>query len=288
MVATVQHPDLDPVAIFETVYQERERYLDFYSAIYDDWKAQVERYISVQGNPEQISPLLLTNYTNGNLDIAEARKKSLINLYTPKEHKTPYVELNDLRNNKLLFCPSCGEDGNPETLDHYLPKDKYPEFSTLVSNLTPMCFECQLKKKTAYLDENGLRIYIHPYFDNINQPLFKLNIMPPYQSPNDFVLEMNNALDADISALAARHSTGVNLFERFCDFCEEKYIHILKLMAEEREDEEPLSAQRLFSKFLRLAEKKAINNWDAIFYRSVIQNNDLLAYLDNEALPEYM
>lgn len=61
----------------------------------------------------------------------------------------------------LLLCPYCMLN-EPSTWDHYLPKDKYPEYSVYHPNLLYVCFRCN-QRKWNYYDANGL-LYCHPYF----------------------------------------------------------------------------------------------------------------------------
>ncbi|CAD5379365.1 hypothetical protein OF001_U530002 [Pseudomonas sp. OF001] len=44
-------------------------------------------------------------------------------------------------------CPLCGF-GHASTLDHYLPKSKFPQFSILPLNLIPSCKDCNTGKGT--------------------------------------------------------------------------------------------------------------------------------------------
>ena len=46
------------------------------------------------------------------------------------------------------LCPFCGRD-QVGTLDHYLPKSRYPELSVLGANLVPACETCNRLKGTS-------------------------------------------------------------------------------------------------------------------------------------------
>lgn len=62
-----------------------------------------------------------------------------------------------------MLCPLCGF-GQVKTLDHYLPKGKFPLYSVMPSNLVPACRDCntgKLTKTGASAEEQT----IHPYFD---------------------------------------------------------------------------------------------------------------------------
>ncbi|WP_437755288.1 hypothetical protein [Sorangium sp. So ce1389] len=51
------------------------------------------------------------------------------------------------------------------TLDHYLPKDSYPEFCVLPTNLIPACSGCN--RPRDFRDSAGKRALVHPYFDPV-------------------------------------------------------------------------------------------------------------------------
>ena len=155
----------------------------------------------------------------------------------------------------------------------------------MIANLTPMCDECQEKKGTEYETEDGDKIFIHPYFDEILQPLFKLEIGKPYSSPQNFTLNVDSSLPGELASLVSRHTSGVNLKGRYEKFCREKYMHLLKLVSDERQDEDPIPAKKLVKRFLKLEEMKALNAWGAVFYRSVIRDEELIEYLDHGLLP---
>lgn len=64
------------------------------------------------------------------------------------------------------ICPFCGI-GTPTTLDHYLPKNKYPLLSITPANLIPSCRDCNTSK-LMYAPTKNNELIIHPYFDNID------------------------------------------------------------------------------------------------------------------------
>ncbi|ALS33053.1 hypothetical protein PTRA_a1912 [Pseudoalteromonas translucida KMM 520] len=70
-----------------------------------------------------------------------------------------YPELEDFDE-----CPYCGI-GEPTTLDHYLPKEEFPEFSVLSTNLIPVCGVCNSNYKGRIWIKNGNRLFLHTYYD---------------------------------------------------------------------------------------------------------------------------
>ncbi|WP_168118515.1 HNH endonuclease [Paenibacillus sp. HB172176] len=63
-------------------------------------------------------------------------------------------------------CPYCGID-RPRTIDHYLPKSDFPEFSVFPLNLVPCCQYCNGKKGDRWINESGKRIFLNLYYDKI-------------------------------------------------------------------------------------------------------------------------
>ncbi len=62
-------------------------------------------------------------------------------------------------------CPFCGGIGRPKSLDHYLPKANYPQFSVFPHNLVPACRDCNTGKSNS-LATNLNEQVLHPYFDD--------------------------------------------------------------------------------------------------------------------------
>lgn len=65
---------------------------------------------------------------------------------------------------KYARCPLCGQR-DVKTIDHYLPKQQYPEFSVFLANLVPCCSDCN-KAKGEYLPTEYADQIFHPYFDD--------------------------------------------------------------------------------------------------------------------------
>jgi len=74
------------------------------------------------------------------------------------------------------LCPYCLLNW-PETIDHYIGKAKFPEFSILTKNLIPCCPQCNRKKLETWR-VNGHRRFIHFYNDNFfDQPFLRARLI---------------------------------------------------------------------------------------------------------------
>lgn len=61
-------------------------------------------------------------------------------------------------------CPYCAGIGNARTLDHYLPKAKFPTFSVHPHNLVPSCRDCNTDAGAGFPTSPEFQP-IHPYLD---------------------------------------------------------------------------------------------------------------------------
>lgn len=68
------------------------------------------------------------------------------------------------------ICPLCGHR-EATTLDHYLPKMKYPSLAVSPSNLIPSCRDCNFEKNDNKF-RNSTEETIHPYFDDIENQIW--------------------------------------------------------------------------------------------------------------------
>jgi hypothetical protein len=123
----------------------------------------------------------------GSLATSAAEKDALKHAYD-----VPTKPMNKLRNvlNQTIRsarCAMCGV-GEATTLDHYLPKDDFPEFSVYSNNLTPSCAACNTKKKKKIVDQNTqVRSFLHPYFDIV--PNFQFLGVEIRIDPTSFIVQ---------------------------------------------------------------------------------------------------
>lgn len=134
-----------------------------------------ERMYILNRSPAMLKPIGLCNDVKEYL-IARYRSPSAVN-------RTMWIE--SLRNNHgLSVCPMCGSTGLG-SLDHFLPKDVYPEFSCFPYNLVPSCLTCNKSRSTKSANAAKGEEFVHPYFDEglIRRIRLVVSIAPPYESP---------------------------------------------------------------------------------------------------------
>ncbi|WP_279152654.1 hypothetical protein [Photobacterium iliopiscarium] len=281
MVLKLNIPDLveDELAFIDEIVSERtqEPNKTYFTAFRLIWKDRVTEYETNQGNPELI---------NESTEVDS--KNKFINLYGTKVD-TMYQKLiiDQLRERKLQICPACGEDGTPNTLDHYLPKDLYPEFSILSKNLFPMCDICQGKKSTKVLSPTQKRIFLHPYYDNfLNNQVINLCIEKPFNAPESFSLEVAEGIDIQSRNIVMRHIKEIEFTGRYSKFFKDEYFRLLRIVKMMRDNGHNIEQQ--IDSFMAMAKDKSINSWGHIFYSGVRSNPELMDYLKSGDLSPHL
>lgn len=277
MVTRLQRPAVDDVQLVHQVVDQRQqgRNRGYFERIRTPWKQRVRDYIQTCGNPEVVTPWAQ----------AIRFKSRFLTLYnSPQPNSVQKPVLEKLRERTLQMCPACGEDGTPNTLDHYLPKNEFPDFAVTAVNLFPMCDTCQGWKLEQVLSEDGERLFLHPYFDDfLDQQVLQLSIGEPYYAPASMELTPIGSLSPELQALVARHIECLGIRNRYYHFFREQYTHLLGSAAEIRDAE--LNMRQQLTLFRNKARRKSVNSWGHIFYESVLSNDQLVSYLETAELP---
>ena len=99
--------------------------------------------------------------------LTATQKEALVHAYTVETEPMTKLRGDLLNRISVARCPFCGISES-STLDHYLPKERYPEFSVFAKNLVPCCAVCNTRKKNRILEAGtDIRMFLHPCFDVI-------------------------------------------------------------------------------------------------------------------------
>lgn len=260
--------------LVEDLVKDREqgRNKKLFKDFEEDWKEAVLNYAEHEGNPEEISPL----------NVSKKLKTALINLYL-SPNKTAASIKSELSSHSLTYCPFCGETGRPNTLDHYLPKDVFPEFSISHSNLVPMCDKCQGKKLETYLNEDGSKAFLHPYFDIDDVVLF-VEVEGEYDPivKVKLVAESSNVAEE----LCNSHLKNLGVNSRFIQYFSTRYPNVVMGICKAykgRGDSTEAEVRRYLEAVKLSSESEATNHWDAIIFRSLLKADDWINFIVEQA-----
>lgn len=96
--------------------------------------------------------------------VSQAQKSALHAAYKRLSNRNIHGELMAASD----VCYICNERDACE-LDHFLPKELFPELSLFGGNLIPVCRQCNISKGTRVTDTNGHGAYFHPHKCNVNR-----------------------------------------------------------------------------------------------------------------------
>lgn len=149
-------------------------------------------------------PPLNTDGDSDPIVINSLKKSELVKIYDQYfvSRKKPARKIYDaLLNAAKEKCPFCGGIGTPRTLDHFLPKAHYPQFSVQPYNLVPACRDCNTDDKSHTFATNSEDQVLQPYVDKNNffadQCIYAIYHTCTDDEPGDFEYFVNPPDDWD-------------------------------------------------------------------------------------------
>ena len=107
--------------------------------------------------------------------LTSRQKAAMKHAFTSETQPMITLRGNLLKRISVARCPFCGISES-STLDHYLPKEQFPEFSVFPTNLVPSCSVCNTHKRDRILVQGtNVRMFLHPCYDVIPDLAF-LNV----------------------------------------------------------------------------------------------------------------
>lgn len=113
-------------------------------------------------------------------------------------------------------CPFCGLS-QATTLDHFLPKTKFPTLSVTATNLVPSCKDCNTGK-SASIASFGYEQPLHPYFDREpfhNEQWLYAEIITTEPLSVEFVLKPSSHWSIEDKKRVSSHFKEFNLYQRY-------------------------------------------------------------------------
>jgi len=179
------------------------------------------------------------------------------------------------------ICPYCGI-GAPRQFDHYLPKDKYPEFSVHAYNLMPCCGTCNGKKSDVWLDAKNARVFLNLYIDSLpTVPMLKPDVNWVTKNGKrvptvSFSLVLPAGFSADKFGLIESHFKKLELLNRYKDQAHSEFS-VLRDASLAREAKAVTTLRKFLKKFLEQRERTlGPLNWRIALYRVLVADDSFL------------
>jgi len=179
-------------------------------------------------------------------------------------------------------CPYCGYPNIPDTLDHFIPKDEWPEYAFLADNLVPQCRGCAPTKGQHYFcDIENSAKFIHPFYcDLISKLTFHVSMVFAKPVPAFSVdFKSKGTLSADQKQRLVLHIKHLKIRTRIISYCHKSFNHWLDLVRKTGVDASIAFSQRLEEKG---GAGMPSENWDHAFFHAVLNNKDAMDYLLSE------
>lgn len=167
-------------------------------------------------------------------------------------------------------CPLCSVR-KVDTLDHYLPKSKYPVFAVTPINLIPACTPCNKGKHIDYPKSN-IDQTLHPYYDNVeNESWIKANVLQTNPISFEYYVDCPNAWSQILKDRSINHFNSFNLNELFSSHASEELRgakrHLIKLY----NDNPNLLHDHLAEAYDSRLEL-GLNSWQAVMYNALLND----------------
>jgi hypothetical protein len=218
-------------------------------------------------------------FIGGNTDIVfgDVTKASLTKLYDEQfvKNKAPRKIYDHLiANAPLGICPFCGVT-EAKSLDHYLPKARYPILSVVPNNLIPSCSDCNKGKTDSFPTNKGQQC-LHPYFDHVllvgEQWLFaEVNETHPPSvlfsvlAPNDW--------DEDDKARINTHFKDFELAVKFSNQAANELAFLRELLPGDYDADGQGAVKSSLIRSARAYERRSVNSWETAMYQALSQSD---------------
>ena len=176
------------------------------------------------------------------------------------------------------FCPFCLLD-KPKTLDHYVGKKEFPEYSFLIKNLIPCCYDCNQTKGDIWR-VNSKRRFIHFYNDDFfeHQFLFAELVIVQDTPTIEFSLKKPDELNDSNFQIIQWHFEDLKLIKQYKERC--NTLLSTKVETLKKSLKIGITKQQLLSQLKAsesdLANKFGVNYWKSAMFQCVANNINIL------------
>jgi hypothetical protein len=209
---------------------------------------------------------------NDEIALGSVTKKELKDVYS--SHMVgggkPAREFYDKLLSQARLCPFCGFT-EADTLDHYLPKAKYPQLSVLPINLVPSCTKCN-KGKHAAIAITAEEQSLHPYFDHqhfINEQWLYAEILPTNPMTPHYFVRAPAHWDSISKSRVQSHFDNFNLAYRYAIQASDELAGKKYSLDSYKKENGTDALVRLLQNDAKSHAKNHINSWQTALYQAL-------------------
>jgi 5-methylcytosine-specific restriction endonuclease McrA len=274
-VKNLQPPHLNAEAVYISI-KDRSKSQDKKVILHQRQEYVLKRYEEYITKTQNLETITSTDINS------EDEKKAFTSCYSRNskgylegEVVTQIIAVQSIQHK--MKCPYCGMD-KPRTIDHYLPKSEFPEFSIFPPNLIPCCGYCNNKKSDNWIWD-GKRIFLNLYYDDIPSDKQFLFAHLEYEERKDipivtFSIENKENISEELFEIIARHYQKLDLLNEFAENVEEFLSNIhdeIKHNPELCIEDHKSSLERKYQTNVR---KYGQNHWETSFLKAVLESEE--------------
>ena len=167
-------------------------------------------------------------------------------------------------------CPLCSVR-RVDTLDHYLPKSKYPIYSVTPINLIPACMPCN-KGKSIVFPTTSEEQTLHPYYDNVETERWvKAVVLRSNPVSFEYIVDVPEGWADILKGRAKNHFESFKLNELFSSHANEELRGAKKQLANLYNDDPQLLENHLNEAYNSRLDL-GINSWQAGMYYALLND----------------
>ena len=223
---------------------------------------------------DKVVPAELENFRQSSLP-SGVDSKEMSEIYTAKfaDENGPgrkyYNEIKEQAERNI--CPICGIR-MVKTLDHYLPKSKFPTLSVTPSNLIPSCRDCNMDKRdNASYDSKNMPV--HLYFDDLpKEPWLQVTVGDNLEIL--YYISCSDSWDKGIRSRLEKHLDFYDLYDLYSSHANSEVANSIHMWKKVVTHSEPEALKLALIDECESAEVNDINSWKAALYRGLVANFD--------------
>lgn len=264
----------------DTLYDDviaRKRNKDFIKRL-SKYESYIKgRYITYKTN------LMTLENINKSIIVVDDDKEAIHSSFTSSFKKNiKDSELKQVYDECKGTCPFCGTS-KLEEVDHYIPKEHYPEFTLYPLNLIPICNKCNKQKGDKFLDGANVRKFINFYADDVDDIEF-LKVDIDFNSSDiekstkiKYIADFSKIQDVYVRQIVENHYRELNLLERYGDAAGDE-ISNLSLIVSNQEDENEAEIKNAVERTViggknGQLKRAGKNDWKYLLYEKILAIN---------------
>ena len=169
-------------------------------------------------------------------------------------------------------CPLCGQR-TVSTLDHNLPKSRYPGIAVTPTNLVPACVECN-RAKGSHAPGSPAEGTVHPYFDSVDEVVWlRARVVVGSPAAVTFAAVTPEEWDPALASRVKYHFGLLNLSTLYCSHAAEELTNITHQLSRLYEGAGERGVREELDGRARSYGHVRANSWQVAMYRALAESD---------------